>query len=104
VHVQGLVRRFQGTVQVAVLDPVAAAAVEVAGAAGVAAALADTLGDLARSTALTILPEPGGISISRVGGLPAIPAGFLYLPVVSWQARQSTFSWEVKSKLSSCQP
>ena len=28
---------------------------------------------LARSTALTILPEPGGTSMSCTGGLPAMP-------------------------------
>ena len=51
-----------------------------------------------------ILPEPGGYSVSWVTGWPAKPEGFLYLPVESWQTRQSTFSSEAKSKPSSFSP
>ena len=45
VHIHFLFRRSEGGVHVAVLDAVAATAEEVAGTAGVAAGLADLLGD-----------------------------------------------------------
>src|SRR5512140_3741128 len=59
---------------------------------------------LPRSSAFTILPEPVGSSMSFVTGLPARPAGFLYLPVESWQTRQSTLSSESKSNFASFMP
>lgn len=76
VHIDGLFRRGQQAVHVAVFDAVATAAVEVAGAAGVAAGLADLLGNLGQVDRLQeSCPEPGGSSMSWVTTLPASPDG-----------------------------
>jgi hypothetical protein len=86
VHVYGAGRVEQGLVQVAMLDGVTAAAVEMAGAAVLPGWQAHAAGSCrARSTP----------SLGR----PLLP--FVYCPDWSWQTRQSTFSWIEKSKSAS---
>ncbi len=79
--------------------------------------------DFSRSPCLTLFPPPPKKwhvpQFARCGrptccatfarstdgsGIPAAPAAFTYVDVLSWQARQSTFSGFLKSKDASAQP
>jgi hypothetical protein len=99
VHIDGLVGRGQRAVHVAVLDAVAAAAVEVAGAAGVAAGFADLLRDLGQVDGLEDLARAGREFQVLGDHVAGQPGGFLVVAggVVAHHAVHVLFGLEVKA-------
>ena len=98
-HIDMFRRLDQRGVEVAMLDRVAAAAVEVAGAAVLLPRFAHRLRDPGQVGIASILPSALWASrAARRAGWSA-SAIFLWSSAVSWQARQSTLFWLVKRVL-----